>query len=592
MLCLLKRGFCYFEQKRSEYKMRKAILDRSARLVASHTFSGEAEGRILYDLTFTHHWLKNGESKVGISRVCQELYIALGAFANTVMVQVQVSDGKPELHKIDDRTLVASEEIFIPQEGDIYLVPEMHVRGMHVPMNWPNIGYMKRLGVKCCSVVYDILPLIYADHLELFDTVVAEGMAAYLVDILRNYDEILCDSKAVAESICSYIESHELPPTAIDILFGLNGNAEPYMSSGWHSPEEGHTWTSDKAVVSFYLCDTKTDITVSLIYRSFSEAETTKVFLGQRKVYELIGSDAYRQVTFTIGASVLEGNGVQQLTFLTENAKSPAELFLDDDARRLGISVQKISITSVSSKTNFCSVIPIHKEIKINYFHLGISDFHHFDFGQATSQIKDFVVKAEKGEGMYLMVGTVEPRKGHAYVLDGFERLWTEGRDTYLCVIGRVGWKMEQFIERMYHHEMYGEKMIFLECASDVDLGYAYHHARALIQASLDEGFGLPLIEAGQYGVPVMCSDIPVFHEIAGDYAMYFDRKHIDSFVDTYHRFQTLNAENLALRSSSIPCLSWAESATWVSRHLTGSDEKWYALLTSEQVTRAEDENP
>ena len=67
-----------------------------------------------------------------------------------------------------------------------------------------------------------------------------------------------------------------------------------------------------------------------------------------------------------------------------------------------------------------------------------------------------------------------------------------------------------------------------MEGASDSVLNFAYRHAAALIQASAGEGFGLPLIEAGEYGVPLLCSDIPVFHEVAGDHALYFNRENDD----------------------------------------------------------------
>jgi glycosyltransferase involved in cell wall biosynthesis len=45
----------------------------------------------------------------------------------------------------------------------------------------------------------------------------------------------------------------------------------------------------------------------------------------------------------------------------------------------------------------------------------------------------------------------------------------------------------------------------------------------ALVTASFEEGFGIPVIEALAMGTPVACSDIPVFREVAGDGAVYFD---------------------------------------------------------------------
>lgn len=124
---------------------------------------------------------------------------------------------------------------------------------------------------------------------------------------------------------------------------------------------------------------------------------------------------------------------------------------------------------------------------------------------------------------VYLMVSTIEPRKNHAYLLDAFERLWARGVEVRLCIIGKVGWKSEELIGRIQHHPELNRKLFIFNRLNDSGLEYAYAHARALVFPSHAEGFGLPLVEAMQRGVPVMASDIPVFREIGDDYVAYFD---------------------------------------------------------------------
>lgn len=63
----------------------------------------------------------------------------------------------------------------------------------------------------------------------------------------------------------------------------------------------------------------------------------------------------------------------------------------------------------------------------------------------------------------------------------------------------------------------------FIAGVDDHELRTLYRHARALIFPSPDEGFGLPLLEAMASDCPVLCSDTAVFHEVAGDAAIYFD---------------------------------------------------------------------
>ena len=132
----------------------------------------------------------------------------------------------------------------------------------------------------------------------------------------------------------------------------------------------------------------------------------------------------------------------------------------------------------------------------------------------------------------FLMVGTIEPRKGHALVLDAFERLWAEGVDACLVVVGRQGWMSEPLAGRMRLHAQTSTRLIWLEQASDEYLEQIYDSVRALVAASEAEGFGLPLVEAAQRGLPVVARDIPVFREVSSSFARFFDGDDVDSLVE------------------------------------------------------------
>jgi glycosyltransferase involved in cell wall biosynthesis len=88
-----------------------------------------------------------------------------------------------------------------------------------------------------------------------------------------------------------------------------------------------------------------------------------------------------------------------------------------------------------------------------------------------------------------------------------------------------------------------------------------YGASTCLIIASEGEGFGLPLIEAAQHGLPILARDIPVFREVAGDHATYFSGSEvmnlataIEEWLDRYH------AGNVP-SSATMPWQTWAESA-------------------------------
>jgi glycosyltransferase involved in cell wall biosynthesis len=122
----------------------------------------------------------------------------------------------------------------------------------------------------------------------------------------------------------------------------------------------------------------------------------------------------------------------------------------------------------------------------------------------------------------FLSVGTLEPRKAYAVALSAFDKLWRSGVDVRYVIVGGVGWMSYALERRIKSHREYGRRLIWLDRASDSDLGCLYAHARALVFTSVAEGFGLPLVEATHHGLPIIASDLSPFREICGDNARYF----------------------------------------------------------------------
>jgi glycosyltransferase involved in cell wall biosynthesis len=165
----------------------------------------------------------------------------------------------------------------------------------------------------------------------------------------------------------------------------------------------------------------------------------------------------------------------------------------------------------------------------------------------------------------FLGVGTVEPRKGYPLVLDTLEKLWAEGKDTSYVIVGGVGWGMRQFERRIEDHPELGRRLFWFRNASDADLALLYRHTRAMVLASVAEGFGLPIVEAARYGAPVIASDIPVFRETAGDDALYFRLLDRDSLTEKMRQALLVKPSAPALES-----VSWRESAAQLFRMARG----------------------
>jgi len=150
-----------------------------------------------------------------------------------------------------------------------------------------------------------------------------------------------------------------------------------------------------------------------------------------------------------------------------------------------------------------------------------------------------FSVDVDKAHVSYLMVGTIEPRKNHSFVLDAFDRLWSEGNsEVRLIIIGRKGWQSELFTRRIYDHPEFGRLLLWLDDCSDAELDAYYQSADVLIAASIDEGYGLPIIEAEFRGLQVLASDIKVFREVANSAVQFFSLTDVGQLVDRLKHFE------------------------------------------------------
>ena len=115
----------------------------------------------------------------------------------------------------------------------------------------------------------------------------------------------------------------------------------------------------------------------------------------------------------------------------------------------------------------------------------------------------------------------------------------------------------------------------FRDGVSDEEYAATLSSATALVTASLNEGFGLPLIEAMAGGTPVAVSDIPIFREIGGDAAVYFDPRSAESFASAIHGLEDAGEwkRRSALSIAQAGKFSWDNSAQALLGALTAVHE-------------------
>ncbi|WFU12162.1 glycosyltransferase (plasmid) [Rhizobium sp. CB3090] len=196
---------------------------------------------------------------------------------------------------------------------------------------------------------------------------------------------------------------------------------------------------------------------------------------------------------------------------------------------------------------------------KVGWFHLG-ADIENSQPSRGMPADSAEVLKILASRKTFLAVGTIEPRKSHAQILEAFEILWQAGEDLNLVLVGKQGWMVEELIERLRDHKELGHRLFWLSNISDEYLEKIYAASNCLIAASQGEGFGLPIIEAASHNRPVIARDIPVFREVAGESSHYFSGMAGEDLANAVRAWlKTPAAKNST--SPQIKILTWKESS-------------------------------
>jgi len=166
-----------------------------------------------------------------------------------------------------------------------------------------------------------------------------------------------------------------------------------------------------------------------------------------------------------------------------------------------------------------------------------------------------------------LCVGTLESRKNHPGLLDAFDILWQRGPAPSLVLVGRPGYRSEEILRRIRSHPRYGTNLFHLDACGDEELEYLYQRCLFTVLASLCEGFGIPVIESLARGKVYVCSDLSVFRQSAGEYAVYFhpgDAQEIAEAIRRAGADRKLLAERERRIREEYRPPSWADCASAV----------------------------
>jgi glycosyltransferase involved in cell wall biosynthesis len=190
------------------------------------------------------------------------------------------------------------------------------------------------------------------------------------------------------------------------------------------------------------------------------------------------------------------------------------------------------------------------------HFRLGCDAVADATQGRSRETITAFISNDRKCFGA---IGSVEPKKNFALLLQVFEGLWSRGEKMRLLIAGRPTSECAHFVKSLRHHPQQGRLLLTVHDASDAEVATIYSGCIALLLPSLFEGFGLPLVEARTRGCRVIASNIPPFAELADEGVVLFEN-------NSPHALEQAILETV-LNPAAAPVMAgftWADSARQV----------------------------
>jgi glycosyltransferase involved in cell wall biosynthesis len=165
-------------------------------------------------------------------------------------------------------------------------------------------------------------------------------------------------------------------------------------------------------------------------------------------------------------------------------------------------------------------------------------------------------------EHYWLQVGTVQPRKNHVTTLRAMARIPAEMR-LPLVVVGTFGWSFDPVVAAVHDLDL-SQWVRFLGSVRTVELPALYQMAEAVVFPSLDEGFGLPVLEGFAAGVPVVASNAGAIPEVAGEAALLSPPEDEAALAGDLVRLRTdaeLRARLVEAGRARAGLFTWARSA-------------------------------
>lgn len=245
----------------------------------------------------------------------------------------------------------------------------------------------------------------------------------------------------------------------------------------------------------------------------------------------------------------------QHIKFLTEK-------YYNSYFPRFARVASRIATVSVFSKNDIAKCYRIN-ESKIDVVYNGINSF----FRQLNQDEKEkFKEKYAAGCNYFVYVGAISPRKNISNLLLAFDSFKQNYHDAKVALViaGAMAWGNAE-VQSTLKSIKYSKDVYFTGRLSDEELAGVLGSAEALVYVPLFEGFGIPVVEAMEANVPIICSNVTSLPEVAGDAAILIDPTKPDVIANAMAQIVSSEETKLRLLKNATTQklkFSWEKSAS------------------------------
>ncbi len=197
---------------------------------------------------------------------------------------------------------------------------------------------------------------------------------------------------------------------------------------------------------------------------------------------------------------------------ISNNCKLSEHIVVDSESTKNGLS--------------FFFNVPDHK---ISVVYAGVAD--HFKPIEDKQVLESINKKYNLPDKFLLYLGTIEPRKNVARILEAYNKISNDIGELKLVICGSYGWGAHEVYKTLDRLKL-KDKVLFTGYVDEIDKPALYSAAQAFVFPSLYEGFGLPPLESMACGTPVVTSDISSLPEIVDDAGIKVDPLDINQIAE------------------------------------------------------------